>query len=171
MPRWISIILPSSCNKLLNKFFPSIHIWSGDIHWWWKWGGGEHSPPQIYRLGSQGAHSKLIIIVILCMIEFHKWCAHEFNSICKTNEASCLSQHHDLLQNAVGIYYYHSGKSVVFGFLVKREELMIVMKVEHFYDSIFMHIHENKANNTELTDITKELIGRYERKHLRNKFD
>ncbi len=48
---------------------------------------------------------------------------------------------------------------------------MIVMKVEHFYDSIFMHIHENKANNTELTDITKELIGRYERKHLRNKFD
>ncbi len=49
---------------------------------------------------------------------------------------------------------------------------MIVMKVEHFFDdTIFMHIHEDKENNTELTDITKELIGRYERNILRNKFD
>ncbi len=105
------------------------------------------------------------------MIVFHNGCAHEFNSICKTNEASCLSQHPYLLLNTVGIYYCHNGKSVAFGFLVKREELMIVMKVEHFYDTICMHIHEDKAKNTELTDITKELIGRWEKNILRNKFD
>ncbi len=38
-----------------------------------------------------------------------------------------------------------------------KKELMVVMKVEHFYDATLMNIHKNKTNNTELTDIAKEL--------------
>ncbi len=45
---------------------------------------------------------------------------------------------------------------------VKREELMVVMKVEHFYDTILVYSHKDKANDTEQTDIAKELIGRNE---------
>ncbi len=46
---------------------------------------------------------------------------------------------------------------------IKRDRLMGLIKVKHFYDTILIHIQKDKADSIELTNIAIEFIKRNEK--------